>query len=196
MKQINNGYAEQYYLLEDGTIYNAKTDQIIQPSDEHTFILRTADNHRKKVSLKPLYKLVFNKNYCKDDIKDLDNEEWKIIEDTDGFYLISNKGRCKSLKGYYSRLLKPFNNKSGYARVDIVENGKRETRLVHRLVAAAFLPYPKSLKMQLHHKDFNKDNNAADNLEWLAAADHYKIHNKEKANVCTKSEEDNNRENQ
>ena len=182
MKQINNGYAEQYYLLEDGTIYNAKTDQIIYPSDEHTFILRTADNHRKKVSLKPLYKLVFNKNYCKDDITDLDNEDWKPIEDTDNYYYISSKGRIKSLKGYHSRLLKPFYNKNGYARVDIIENGKRETRLVHRLVAAAFLPYPKSLKMQLHHKDFNKKNNAADNLEWLAAADHVNKHKEHNTN--------------
>lgn len=196
MKQINNGFAEWYYLLEDGTIYNAKTDQIIQPTDEHAFILRTIDDHRKKVSLKPLYKLVYNKNYCKDDIVNLDNEQWKEIEDTDNFYYVSNKGRIKSLKGYQSRLLKPFYNKCGYARVDVIENGRRETRLLHRLVAAAFLPYPKSLKMQLHHKDFDKTNNAADNLIWLSAADHYKLHAERSLNnVSTESEKNIDRKN-
>lgn len=35
---------------------------------------------------------------------------------------------------------------------------------------------PKSIDMQLHHKDFNKHNNAADNLEWLNPAAHSKIH--------------------
>ena len=182
MKQINHGYAEWYYLLEDGSIYNAKTQQTIKPSDKHTYILRTADNHRKKVSLRPLYKLVYNKVFCEDVVQDLENEVWKEIDDTQGLYYISNMGRCKSLKGYKSIILKPFYNKCGYARVDIVENGKRETRLLHRLVAAAFLPYPKTLKMQLHHKDFDKTNNAVDNLIWLSSADHYKIHNKELVN--------------
>lgn len=57
-------------------------------------------------------------------------------------YYISSKGRIKSLQGYETIILKPFANQGGYARVDIVESGKRQTKLVHRLVAAAFLPFP------------------------------------------------------
>lgn len=176
MKQINHGYADYYYLLEDGRLYNSAADQLIKLSNRHSYVIRTIDNKRKKTSLKTLYKLVYNKPYSKDNIKNLDNEQWKEIEGTEGLYYVSNKGRVKSLQGYKAIILKSFNNQCGYARVDIVENGKRCTKLVHKLVAAAFLPLPQKLEMQLHHKDFNKDNNAADNLEWLTAAAHTEKH--------------------
>ena len=92
----------------------------------------------------------------------------------------------KSLQGYEAIILRSFNNNGGYARVDIVENGKCQTKLIHRLVAAAFLPLPEKIDMQLHHKDFNKNNNAADNLEWLTAAEHAKKHCEgDKENVST-----------
>lgn len=176
MKQIKNGYADYYYLLEDGSVYNAAADMLLKISKKHSYLLKTIDNVRKKVSVKTLYKLVYNKPFCIDNITNLDNEQWKQIYDTDGLYYISNKGRVKSLKGYTAIILKPFNNQSGYARVDLIESGKRQTRLVHRLVAAAFLENPQNIHMQLHHKDFDKNNNAADNLEWLNPAAHYEIH--------------------
>ena len=84
-------------------------------------------------------------------------------------------------------MLKPYVNQSNYDRVDITQLGKRRSVLVHRLVAGAFLPLPDRLDMQLHHKDFDKHNNAAENLEWLNAADHTKIHaeRSKKENVST-----------
>jgi hypothetical protein len=35
---------------------------------------------------------------------------------------------------------------------------------------------PPQMDYQLHHKDFDKRNNAAANLEYLSAADHIKKH--------------------
>ncbi len=177
-KQINNGFKEYYYLQEDGTIYNADSDKIVKSDTNHSFTLRTINNSQRKLSLKTLYKLVYNKNFCIDRIQDLEGEEWKEIEDTNGLYYISNKGRVKSYHGYRALILSGYSNKCGYLRVDIKVENKRQSKLIHRLVAAAFLPLPENIDLQLHHKDLNKTNNAADNLQWLSAAEHSKIHRK------------------
>ena len=80
------------------------------------------------------------------------------------------------MQGYEAIVLRPYTNQSDYERVDITQYDQRRSVLVHRLVAAAFLPLPESIDMQLHHKDFNKHNNAADNLEWLTPAAHIQKH--------------------
>ena len=179
MKQINNGFAEYYYLSEDGLVFNSQTDGTIKPNKKHLYNLRDQEGHFKQITQRSLYKLVYKKNFCIDEIQNLDNEQWKEIHDTDQLYFVSNKGRIKSYKAYKAIVLKPYINQSNYDRVDIIQSGKRRSVLVHRLVAEAFLPLPDRLDMQLHHKDFDKHNNAADNLEWLTAAAHSKIHSKE-----------------
>lgn len=181
MKQINNGYEEYYYLLEDGTIYNADTDKLLKPDSKHLYKLKAKDKSYKKVSIRTLYKTLYNRPFSKDEIKNLDNEQWKEITGTDGYYYVSNKGRVKSLQGYEAIILKPYSNQHGYERVDIIEEGQRQSKLVHRLVAAAWLPAPQNIDYQLHHKDFNKSNNAADNLEFLSAAAHAKKHIEERS---------------
>lgn len=179
MKQINNGFKEHYYLTEEGIIYNSLKEKYMKPN-YNSFTLLTKDNKTIKISLKKLYYLVYNKHYCIDNIKDLDNEVWKDIELTNGIYKISNLGRVKSLTGYEARILKPTRNLQGYSRVDISQEKQRATKLIHRLVAAAFLLPPKSIDMQIHHKDFDNTNNKADNLEWLTPNQHKEIHLKRK----------------
>ena len=93
MKQINHNYANYYYLLEDGSLYNADTNQTLKPNIDHIYTLKTLDNKRKKVSLKTLYKLVYDKPFSRDNIENLNNEQWKEIDDTEHLYYISNKGR-------------------------------------------------------------------------------------------------------
>lgn len=60
------------------------------------------------------------------------------------------------------RHVKPQKNGKGYYRVSI--GGKLQ--FIHRLVATKYVPNPNNLP-QVNHKDGNKLNNCADNLEWV-----------------------------
>lgn len=65
--------------------------------------------------------------------------------------------------------LSPEKHSLGYLRVLLIDgDGKRCHRLIHRLVAEAYLPNPENLP-QVNHKDGNKHNNNVDNLEWCTA---------------------------
>ena len=95
-------------------------------------------------------------------------EEWRDIKGYEGLYQVSSWGRVKSLN--YKRtgkegILNGDPNNIGYMSVVLYKNGKRKPRLIHRLVAAAFIPNPDNLPI-INHIDENKNNNRVDNLEW------------------------------
>lgn len=99
-------------------------------------------------------------------------EEWR---ESVGGYQISNIGRVKRPGGIDSsghqrneRILKPFLSSFGYFRVGLYINGTKRKYAVHRLVASAFCP-GECDGLQVNHKDGNKQNNNADNLEWITA---------------------------
>ena len=50
--------------------------------------------------------------------------------------------------------------------VNLCINGKNKTELVHRLVLCAWNPIENYKKLQVNHKDENRNNNCVDNLEW------------------------------
>lgn len=94
-------------------------------------------------------------------------EKWKAIEGTDGKYEVSSTGKVRSnnyLGHGKTKEMKPWDN-GGYQRVTLWSGGKKANRLIHRLVAEAFIPNPEN-KPEVNHKDGNKYNNRADNLEW------------------------------
>ena len=100
-------------------------------------------------------------------------EQWKPIEGTDGKYEVSNLGRVRT-NGKRPGLLKLTKQKSGYRYAMIqLSNGKQKNCRVHRLVAEHFLPNPDNMK-EVNHKDGNKDNNRADNLEWCTRSHNVK----------------------
>lgn len=92
------------------------------------------------------------------------NEEWKDIPGYEGLYQVSNLGNVKSLKHNTARLLKQA-TLNRYNQVTLSKNNIRINYSVHRLVAQAFIPNPNNLQI-INHKDENKKNNRADNLEW------------------------------
>jgi len=81
-------------------------------------------------------------------------------------YTIDEAGNVWSTKT--NKYLKPAYNKGGYASVELFNENGSKRLLVHRLVAAAFVPNPNNYP-QVNHKDENPSNNSADNLEWCTA---------------------------
>ncbi len=61
-------------------------------------------------------------------------------------------------------------NRGGYLQVRIGPVGAQKTVCVHSLVARAFVENPRGLN-EVNHKDGNKLNNAAENLEWVTRSE-------------------------
>lgn len=87
---------------------------------------------------------------------------WKPI---DGWpYSVSNKGDVRNNRTGHIKSVTI--NKNGYAQVHLFNDGKVWFPLVHRLVAAAFIPNDQN-NAQVNHIDGNKANNTVENLEWV-----------------------------
>lgn len=108
-------------------------------------------------------------------IEQPDKERWKDVIGYEGLYQVSNLGRVKSV----DRLTTDKNGRTytvkgkilnqskvgDYLRVSLYTNNVARGKLVHRLVAEAFIPNPNKYEI-VNHKDENKLNNCSDNLEW------------------------------
>ena len=113
-------------------------------------------------------------------------ETWKDIPNYN--YQVSSLGRVKSLpfydaNGHYhkEKIMTPQFVGKGYLKVVLKKDGISKQFYVHRLVGMMFVDgYDNSL--QINHKDEDKTNNRADNLEWVTSkknnnyGNHYKKH--------------------
>ncbi len=82
---------------------------------------------------------------------------------------MSDTGLVRSLWHDKKRILKPGKVR-GYLAVWLCKDGNTKRMYVHRLVAEAFISNPLGLET-VNHRDEDKTNNAASNLEWLTVAD-------------------------
>ena len=93
------------------------------------------------------------------------------IKGYEEMYVISKEGKLYSLRR--GRFLKPFRNEKGYLVVELCKNGTRRSCKLHRLVAETFVANPKG-HTEVNHKDGNKTNNCAKNLEWCSRSENIK----------------------
>jgi hypothetical protein len=115
------------------------------------------------------------------DLTPLLNEEFRDVEEYKGLYQVSNYGRVKRLSKMVNtsiknskfrclkeKILKSLNNGKNYLSVTLVKENNVKYCKVHRLVAQAFLKKD-DFKDFINHKDYNRENNRVDNLEWCTS---------------------------
>lgn len=95
-------------------------------------------------------------------------EKWKTIKEYEGLYEVSNLGRVRSLKRATTsgKILKPHPNRCGYLQVTLCKDNIKKTRRIHRLVASAFVDNNDPINNVINHKNEDKRDNRAENLEW------------------------------
>lgn len=110
--------------------------------------------------------------------------EWREAPGFEGLYEVSNTGLVRDVK---TGSIMPTRLCMGrglptYPMLDIKNAmGKRCLPKVHRLVALAFVPNPEG-KLFVNHKDSNKQNPDASNLEWVTHAEN--MRHAAEAGVC------------
>ena len=121
-----------------------------------------------------------------------DVEEWREIPGYEGKYYVSSFGNVKVIYKWIKvneKILSPMLNKDGYYQVNLSLRKKVRHHRIHRLVAEAFVENPNCYPM-VNHKDENKLNNRADNLEWCDQA--YNIRYGTRTKRCFETKRKNN----
>lgn len=98
-----------------------------------------------------------------------EREVWREISVASG-YLVSNFGRVKSLN--FNRTGKPVFLKQTQCGSYNTVNIRGKIRLVHRLVAEAFIPNPEN-KPQVNHISCDTHDNRVENLEWVTRDENF-----------------------
>lgn len=105
-------------------------------------------------------------------------EFWMDINGYAGTYQISTYGRVRSLERVDSRgqkrkekVIKPYKGgNKGYQAVCLSMNGAVKSVRIHRLVAEHFIEREPG-KDYVNHKNGDKSDNRAENLEWVTIAE-------------------------
>lgn len=101
-------------------------------------------------------------------------EIYKDIKGYDGKYKVSNLGNVMSMnyRGNTKKpkVLVPIRHHLGYLLVHLISSNRQSCKfkMIHTLVAEAFIPNPEN-KKYVNHIDGCKQNNNVKNLEWVTS---------------------------
>lgn len=157
LRRHMNGRRFHYYSCDLDTLidYDRMMDKGIIPKTENKIKENYTENELNKML-------------------DSEKENWKWIKGYEGLYSISDIGSVVSFwKSKRGRRLS-ISNKNGWYLSFRACNSKREfnTIRIHVAVAEAFIGDIPS-GYHVHHKDGNKQNNRADNLEIISPKEHH-----------------------
>jgi hypothetical protein len=107
--------------------------------------------------------------------------ELRPVPGFEGAYTVDRSGRIFTVPRVVTRSdrvsvrvaareRKPVRMKTGYLQIMLPKHGSRVTLYVHRIVAEAFVP-GRADGLVVNHKDGNKGNNRAENLEWVTSGE-------------------------
>lgn len=124
-----------------------------------------------------------SKNTLKFTKEELDSEQWKLINWSNGTYYVSNLGRVKKQYKHSSYVLTPYfknsskkssNKRTLFVKIFTDNNTKENSNkrnfkqvMVHQLVAEYFLRMKPSEKHVLYHMNGVITDNRAFNLKWV-----------------------------
>jgi hypothetical protein len=98
------------------------------------------------------------------------DEIWKITYLNGNQIMVSSFGR---IMGFSGRILKPQITGNGYLAIKYWNGEYISSKLIHRIVAEAFIPNPKG-KPEVDHIDTDRTNNHVDNLRWVTRSENFK----------------------
>lgn len=112
-------------------------------------------------------------------LKPIENYKGYFISDDGVVYCNLGRGNRNKDKTTELYPIKPRATKHGYLRIYVrnVLTNKRTDLYIHRLVGEYFVPNPENKKV-INHKNCQRDDNRAENLEWVSVKEnvHYAMH--------------------
>lgn len=156
------GINASYIISERAEIYNYKLKRFLSRTryKGYPYVVLRSGNEPKFLQVFELMLRAFPECY-----EDSPLEKWRAVvidgEETD--YEVSDLGVVRRKNNH--RILKPAKHKEGYLFIRLRHKGKTVTEYIHRLVAKAFIENPNDYDI-VNHKDEDRENNAAINLEW------------------------------
>jgi len=166
------------------TIINTWNNKILYPDDDFNVSLLYSTGNQIKISMKKIVRLIYDSEYCIDDIEDEPGEFWRFIDlyevsknrkhpvqNSKESFLVSSHGRIKSYKHNHAEILtqypkNPESPETSYYYVYLKCDNPKLKVYVHRLVAQyingplqGILPFDfTDLKVEVHHSESKRHN--------------------------------------